>query len=84
LTKTQRLESCPKGDSPMKLARSRHSIVVLTLVLATVSIAVLLASQSVRSAGPFTINSLGDSPDAVAGDGACDDGVGNCTLRAAI
>ncbi len=32
----------------------------------------------------FTINSNGDTSDAVAGDGICDDGGGNCTLRAAV
>lgn len=32
----------------------------------------------------FTVNSLGDTGDANAGNGVCDDGSGNCTLRAAI
>jgi CSLREA domain-containing protein len=32
----------------------------------------------------LTVNSTGDSSDAVPGDGACDDGAGACTLRAAI
>ena len=32
----------------------------------------------------FTVNSTGDGPDADTGDGACDDGGGRCTLRAAI
>jgi CSLREA domain-containing protein len=32
----------------------------------------------------FTVNSTGDGADATPGDGTCDDGSGNCTLRAAI
>ena len=32
----------------------------------------------------FTVNSAGDGKDDDFGDGACDDGTGNCTLRAAI
>ena len=32
----------------------------------------------------FTVNSTIDAVDAVPGDGLCDDGSGNCTLRAAI
>src|SRR2546421_4403906 len=36
------------------------------------------------AASTFTINSTGDGPDSNAADGACDDGTGHCTLRAAI
>ena len=32
----------------------------------------------------FTVNSTGDGMDAIPGDGICDDGTGDCTLRAAI
>jgi CSLREA domain-containing protein len=32
----------------------------------------------------FTVNSAGDGADSNAGDGVCNDGAGNCTLRAAI
>jgi CSLREA domain-containing protein len=32
----------------------------------------------------YTVNSTGDGADANTGDGVCDDGGGNCTLRAAI
>jgi|GEM_PF-3684520 len=32
----------------------------------------------------FNVNSTLDTPDAVQGDGICDDGSGNCTLRAAV
>ncbi len=45
---------------------------------------VLLFSPHKALAATFTVNSTGDASDAVAGDGNCDDGGGNCTLRAAI
>ena len=32
----------------------------------------------------FTVNSIADDVDATPGDGICDDGAGNCTVRAAI
>ena len=32
----------------------------------------------------YTVNSTLDTPDNAVGDGVCDDGNGNCTLRAAI
>jgi CSLREA domain-containing protein len=32
----------------------------------------------------FIVNSTGDAPDSDPNDGVCDDGTGNCTLRAAI
>lgn len=35
-------------------------------------------------AATFTVDSLADTVDAIAGDGLCDDGSGVCTLRAAI
>ena len=41
-----------------------------------------LLSQTRPSA--FIVNSTGDGPDAQPFDGICDDGTGNCTLRAAI
>ena len=36
------------------------------------------------SGATFTVNSVGDGADRNTGDGVCDDGSGNCTLRAAI
>ncbi|HYE15589.1 MAG TPA: choice-of-anchor Q domain-containing protein [Pyrinomonadaceae bacterium] len=39
---------------------------------------------SASAATTFTVNSTGDGGDANLGDGLCNDGAGNCTLRAAI
>src|SRR2546422_763729 len=44
----------------------------------------IIASKLVPAAATFTVNSSGDNPDAMPGDGVCNDGFGNCTLRAAI
>jgi hypothetical protein len=57
------------------------------LLLAAV-IAVLLSlwigSQHPANAANFIVDSPADAVDAHPGDGICDDGAGNCTLRAAI
>jgi len=44
----------------------------------------LFAAGSVASGAGFAVNSTSDVVDAVPGDSLCDDGTGNCTLRAAI
>ena len=44
----------------------------------------LLQSTLYAQVFTFTVNSTLDTPDAAIGDGVCDDGNGNCTLRAAI
>ncbi len=43
----------------------------------------LAGGANVSGAG-FTVNSLGDEPDAVVGNGVCATAVATCTLRAAI
>ncbi len=51
------------------------------------TLALLLGATSVVSpllAATFTVNSTSDVGDNNAGDGVCNDGGGNCTLRAAI
>lgn len=44
----------------------------------------LFLSFTSINAQTLTVNNNADTSDAVAGDGVCDDGSGNCTLRAAI
>ena len=50
-----------------------------------ISVVVVLVSQlpKTQAAGTFTVNSLGDTPDAIL-NGVCADAGGACTLRAAI
>jgi titin len=43
-----------------------------------------LGPSSPAHATSFVVDSLGDAPDSDTADGICDDGTGNCTLRAAI
>ena len=44
----------------------------------------VLPRRASAAAATFIVNSTGDGADANAGDGVCNDGSGNCTLRAAI
>ena len=43
-----------------------------------------MGTTPVAHAATFTVNSTSDAPDSNTLDGVCDDGLGNCTLRAAI
>jgi len=52
-------------------------------VLVAALLAVLMVSPVVSQVN-FIVNSTGDGGDSNLGDGACDDGTGDCTLRAAI
>ena len=63
--------------------RSRARAIAILLVSALFFVAAQL-SQTTQAAGPFTVNSLADTPDAAPGNGICADAGGACTLRAAI
>src|SRR5262249_32419004 len=52
------------------------------LKAATVSVA--SRAGGVPCPASFTVNTLGDTPDASPGDGVCNDRTGNCPLRAAL
>ena len=56
---------------------------VVTMI-AALAFALLLLPAEPAQAATFTVNSTVDAVDATPGDGACDDGAGSCTLRAAI
>jgi hypothetical protein len=45
---------------------------------------VFAAQAGAAAAGPFIVNVAYDAVDVLSGDGNCDDGTGNCTLRAAV
>lgn len=60
-------------------------------IFVTVALIVILAVTMTHNAaaaaptnGTFTVNSIGDDPDASPGNGLCRTGFGECTLRAAI
>jgi CSLREA domain-containing protein len=67
----------------------RHVLLILT----TASLGLLLLPNggragllqpAARAAAAFNVNSLGDGADSDLGDGVCNDGAGQCTLRAAV
>lgn len=76
-------------QAPLTSAPSRSSAVAVTTTPtlspagADTSIPTL-SSTSAPIPPDFTVTSTADATDASPGDGACDDGGGNCTLRAAI
>jgi CSLREA domain-containing protein len=54
------------------------------LLVALVALGVPTLNPIPASAAPFTVNSTGDAGDSNLADGICNDGTGDCTLRAAI
>ncbi len=72
-----------------RLPGARH-IIYPILFIGIISLLALPAGSlnflqpAARAATTFTVNSTGDGADSNTGDGLCNDGAGNCTLRAAI
>lgn len=66
-----------KNGGKLLLGTAINKISILIFVL-------LLFGGAARAAATFVVNSTGDTSDAIIGDGSCNDGAGNCTLRAAI
>ena len=65
--------------------RTVSSLVFTVLALTgLLSLAPLPPLLSTAFAATFVVDSTGDGGDSNAGNGTCDDGGGNCTLRAAI
>jgi CSLREA domain-containing protein len=73
-------------------SKSRRRSLAATLVGVTALLCLACLPQSLleliaptaRAATTFTVNSTGDGADSNTADGVCNDGTGNCTLRAAI
>lgn len=67
---------------------NRHFTHLIRLAFVVAAVLLLFAVESggprPASAADFTVDTTADAVDANPGDGACDDGAGNCTLRAAI
>jgi CSLREA domain-containing protein len=59
-------------------------LVLLPLALLLVMIVAVLDLRGVAQGDTFTVDKAVDATDANPGDGVCDDGTGDCTLRAAI
>ncbi len=58
-------------------------ILMLCIALVVLGVGVLDSSPA-YAAATFTVDSTNDTSDAIPGDGVCDDGLGVCTLRAAM
>ena len=66
----------------MQIISNRATMfIILALLLALTAVGT--TGGVVQGAG-FTVDSTADTVDASPGNGVCDDGSGNCTLRAAI
>lgn len=64
---------------------SKRFILGLLIIAAIIFTGILHTSPTVvNAASTFVVNSTADGADSNPGDGACDDGSGQCTLRAAI
>ena len=70
----------------IRLPILRLAVVLLLVGLGILRLSGFAASQSelAASGAVFTVNTTGDGSDAVAGDGVCDTGNGDCSLRAAL
>jgi CSLREA domain-containing protein len=63
----------------------RRKALAIVMVIAAISFGALtFVPAAVATPATFTVNSVGDGSDANPGDGFCDVGEGECTLRAAI
>ena len=80
----------PTGLAPIPrrttMRRSWHRTIRVSILVMLALTAVIVRPGPVprAEAATFTVNSTGDAPDSNTADGICDDGSGNCTLRAAI
>ena len=63
---------------------SPYLIIFLLLMGSVLYAALVIAAPISQPAAAITVDSTADAVDANPGDGVCDDGTGNCTLRAAI
>jgi len=64
--------------------RTMKQLSPLTLVLLLIMLVAVWGSGSLVYGAEFTVDTTADAVDINPGDGVCDDGAGNCTLRAAI
>ncbi len=62
----------------------KYYVLAVTLLLAATLAGEFLSSAQSAATTTFTVNSLGDTPDASLADGLCADASGACTLRASI
>jgi CSLREA domain-containing protein len=77
----------PRTYSPSDNRRRRTSLILflgLTCLIALPNGLPDILQPTAHAATTFNVNSTGDAADNNTGDGVCNDGSGNCTLRAAV
>ena len=77
----------PRHLSRFKRGRRTSPLTALLGLVGLIAVAsgpLTTIQPAAHAATTFTVNSTGDGADSNLGDGACNDGAGNCTLRAAI
>ena len=80
----------PRLNATRRNARRLSSLAVFVGLIGLISLTHLPSGllrplqPTALAATTFTVNSTGDGADSNTGDGVCNDGGGNCTLRAAI
>ena len=75
---------CLTPNKKSQSRRRRYSYTTLAVLALTALGAAGLHQPAAQAAAAFAVNSTGDGADSNTGDNVCDDGAGNCTLRAAI
>ncbi|MFL6335290.1 MAG: Calx-beta domain-containing protein [Pyrinomonadaceae bacterium] len=75
----------PRPLTRIKAGLRRRNLFLLLVGLTLLSFCALgLHEPSAYAATTFTVNTLGDGADSDLNDGVCNDGTGQCTLRAAV
>ena len=68
----------------MTFANLRRCIDSGRMILALACLSLTMQAAAVTGPGTFVVDTNADTSDMTKGDGACDDGTGHCSLRAAI
>jgi parallel beta-helix repeat protein len=72
-------------EESMKTKNLYREMISIELIITMTLLGLFaLPPQRVKAGGPYTVNVNYDGPDSNLNDGVCWDGVGGCTLRAAI
>src|SRR5215203_280292 len=77
----------PRANARRHHARIPSSLVAVCGLLSLITLPAVslnFMQPSAHAAAAFNVNSTGDGADSNTADGTCNDGAGNCTLRAAL
>lgn len=77
----------PRANVPRQKARRSSFLLAVLGLSGLITLSAVppdLMQTTAHAAAAFTVNSPGDGADSNTADGTCNDGAGNCTLRAAL